>query len=177
MKTVIIMMGVAGCGKSSLAQAVGLAAGLAMIEGDDFHSRENREKMSKGISLTDDDRAGWLSALVREIADHPAGCVLSCSALKLAYRERLREAAGNVLFVHLDIEKAEALRRVIDRSAAHFFSANLVDSQFATLESPEGEADVMRVDASLPLIQLQEQVSQRLHALHLQRKTLTDKTE
>ncbi len=161
------MMGVAGCGKSSLAQAVGLANGLPMIEGDDFHSPENREKMSKGISLTDEDRAGWLSSLVKEIANHPAGCVLSCSALKKAYRERLREAGGDVLFVYLDIKKAEALRRVIDRSASHFFSANLVDSQFATLESPEGEPDVMRLDAALPLIQLQEQVSRHLHDLHL----------
>ena len=86
----------------------------------------------------------------------PQGLVLTCSALKLSYRERLRAASPGLRFVFLDITRAEAERRVATRSE-HFFSSSLVDSQFATLEAPLGEAGVLRLDASLPLDQLRSQ--------------------
>ena len=155
-------MGVAGCGKSSLASALAAAEGCALIEGDHFHSEASREKMSKGIALTDADRAGWLSVLVDEIQKHPQGVVLTCSALKKVYRERLRQSTPELRFAFLDIDKGEAQRRVIARADSHFFNAALVDNQFATLESPVGEPGVIRLDATQPLDTLQAQVSQWL---------------
>lgn len=158
MQVRIVIMGVAGCGKSSLGAAVAAAEALPLIEGDDFHSAASREKMSRGIPLTDADRAEWLAILGRQLAAHPAGVVLTCSALKRAYRDRLRAAAPGLRFVFLDIDRAAAQQRVAGRGS-HFFSATLVDSQFATLESPVGEAGVLRVDALEPLPVLQARVA------------------
>lgn len=155
-------MGVAGCGKSSLGAAVAQATGLALVEGDDFHSPASRAKMSQGIALTDADRDGWLSVLGGQLRAHPQGLVLTCSALKLAYRERLRQAAPGLRFVFLDISREASQARVSARAQQHFFSTTLVDSQFATLENPTGEAGVLRVDALKPLTTLQAEVCQWL---------------
>ena len=155
----LVIMGVAGCGKSSLGAAVAAAEGLRLVEGDDFHSPESRAKMSQGIALTDEDRAGWLERLGQELARSDTGVVLTCSALKRAYRDRLRAAAPGLRFVFLDISREDAGRRVAARAGQHFFSTSLVDSQFATLERPDGEAGVLRADAALALPELQRQVS------------------
>lgn len=159
----LVVMGVAGCGKSSLGLAVAEDLGLPMIEGDAHHSTESVAKMSQGIALTDADRAGWLdrlAALLGEAHQRGAGTVLSCSALKRAYRERLRAdlPAGALRFLWLELNPAEALRRVSQRGS-HFFSANLVDSQFAALESPLGEPGVLRLDATEPPASLRAQVA------------------
>ena len=151
-------MGVAGCGKSSLGMAVAQQIGMSLIEGDDHHSQESLNKMRQGIALDDADRDGWLAALSNILQSQPAGLVLTCSALKRIYRDRLRLAAPGLLFVYLDINREQALARVTERAASHFFSTSLVDSQFATLELPTGEAGVLRVDATQPLAQLQSQV-------------------
>ena len=153
----LIVMGVAGCGKSSLARAVAQALGLPLIEGDDHHSAANRERMAQGIALTDADRKDWLDTLGRLLQAQPQGVVMTCSALKRAYREQLRAASPGLRFVFLDITPAAAARRVAARPG-HFFAASLVDSQFATLESPVGEPGVLRLDAERPLTVLQEQV-------------------
>jgi gluconokinase len=162
MSTRIVIMGVAGCGKSSLGAAVAAAEGLPLIEGDDFHSAGSRDKMSRGIALTDDDRAQWLEVLGGQLATHQEGVVLTCSALKRAYRQRLRAAAPDLRFVFLEIPRDAAQQRVASRGS-HFFSASLVDSQFATLESPVGEPGVLRVDALAPLPALQRGVAAWLH--------------
>lgn len=154
----LVIMGVAGCGKSSLGAALAQALGLTLLEGDDRHSPGSREKMRRGVALTDADRAGWLDELAAELSARPHGLVLTCSALRRAYRERLRRAAPGLRFVFLDIPRADALARVAARPS-HFFSASLVDSQFATLESPVGEAGVLRLDASLPLPRLQAEAT------------------
>jgi gluconokinase len=146
----VVMMGVSGCGKSSAGAAVASALGLPLIEGDAFHSASNRTKMQQGFPLTDADRAGWLDSLAAELARHPDGAVLTCSALKLAYRQQLRAATPGLRFVFLEISRAEATRRVASRPD-HFFSASLVENQFATLEPPTGEAQVLTLDATLPL--------------------------
>jgi gluconokinase len=159
----LVIMGVAGCGKSSLGVVLARALALPLIEGDDFHSAHSKSKMQQGVPLTDVDRQGWLSELGAELRRRPAGAVLTCSALKLAYRERLRAAVPGLRFAFLDIQKASALQRVQARAGGHFFSANLVDSQFATLEDPCQEAGVLRLDALLPLAQLQAQVQAWLH--------------
>lgn len=143
----IVIMGVSGCGKSSLGAAVAQAEDLPLIEGDDHHSEQSRNKMSQGIALTDEDRDGWLTLLGEHLRAAPHGAVLTCSALKHKYREHLRAAAPGLRFVFLDLTREEAQARVSSRSA-HFFSASLVDSQFAALESPVGEPGVLRVDAT-----------------------------
>jgi len=116
-----------------------------------FHDDFSVAKMREGIALTDADREGWLDRLARQLAAHPQGVVLTCSALKRAYREKLRAAAPGLRFVFLDISRDAALARVRARAGEHFFSASLVDSQFATLESPVGEAGVLRLDAREPV--------------------------
>lgn len=157
MNNSIVIMGVAGCGKSSFAAVIAPVAGMTLIEGDDRHSTDSREKMSQGIPLTDADRAGWLADLAQALHDRPHDVVLTCSALRRSYRDQLRAAAPQLRFIYLALTRDEALARVSAR-ASHFFSASLVDSQFATLESPVGEPGVLCVNAMLPLPQLQTQV-------------------
>lgn len=153
----IVFMGVAGCGKSTLAAAVALAEGLPLVEGDEFHTNANREKMSEGTPLNDDDREGWLGILGEQLQAAPGGIALTCSALKRKYRDRLRQASPGLRFVFLDLTRPAAMARVAARSA-HFFSASLVDSQFAALENPVGEPGVLRVDATESLGCLRAQV-------------------
>lgn len=159
----LVIMGVAGCGKSSLGAAIAQKLGLELIEGDDHHSAGNRDKMRQGIPLTDADRAGWLATLAGLLAQRRGGVVLTCSALRRAYRDQLRAADPALRFVFLDITPEQALARVSARSS-HFFSSSLVDSQFATLESPVGEPGVLRADATAPLSLLVADVSVWLQA-------------
>lgn len=159
----LVVMGVAGCGKSSLGAALAERMGWALIEGDDHHSPASREKMAQGTPLTDTDRAGWLATLAGLLAQRQGGVVLTCSSLRRAYREQLRAADPALRFVFLDITPEQALARVAARSS-HFFSSSLVDSQFATLESPVGEPGVLRADATAPLPQLVDHVSAWLQA-------------
>jgi len=147
----IVVMGVSGCGKSSLGQALAATLGLPLIEGDDFHAPASVAKMRAGIALKDADRAGWLDRLGDELASRGQGAVLTCSALKRAYRDRLRAAAPGLHFVFMVLTHEEAERRVAERAAAHMFPASLVADQFATLESPQDEPCVLAVDATAPL--------------------------
>lgn len=153
----IVFMGVSGCGKSSLGAAVASALQLPLVEGDEFHSASNREKMRQGTPLTDEDRADWLQILADQLRTAPAPVALTCSALKRAYRDRLRLAASGLLFVFLDISPQQAQQRVAAR-AAHFFNPSLVPSQFKALEPPLAEDGVLRVDASEPIDGLCQQV-------------------
>ena len=149
-------MGVAGSGKSTMAAALAERMGWPMIEGDDFHSDENKARMREGVPLTDSDREGWLLSLGRELQRHPQGAVLTCSALKRKYRDLLRTASPGLAFVFLDISEDEALWRVRDRSQ-HFFPPELLQSQFAALEPPLDEPMVLQLDAGLPLETLADQ--------------------
>lgn len=157
-------MGVAGCGKSSVGAAIAADAVLPLVEGDAHHSAANRDKMSRGIALTDADREGWLDALADELRAHRQGLVLTCSALKRKYRDRLRAAAPGLRFVWLRIDAATALARVAARGDTHFFSADLVDSQFAALEPPAGEPGVLALDATEPIAALRAAVGAWLKA-------------
>lgn len=152
----MVVMGVSGCGKTSLAAAVAVELGCAMLEGDLFHPATNQAKMSQGIALSDADRAGWLADLGQQLAANKTSVVLSCSALKKSYRDLLRSYKPDLRFVYLDISPTAALARVSSRAVAegHFFPATLVDNQFATLEVPTGEARVLTVDASAPMAEL-----------------------
>ncbi len=144
----LVVMGVSGCGKSTLGAALAERLALPLIEGDDFHPPANVEKMSAGIPLTDADRAGWLDTLGRAMDGARGGAVLTCSALKRDYRERLRAVVPGLCFVFLVLERDEAERRVAARSSHHMFPASLVANQFATLEAPTGEPGVIDVPAT-----------------------------
>ena len=159
----LVVMGVAGSGKSTVAASLAAHLDASWLEGDDFHSLANRQKMARGQPLTDADRASWLQALCEQLQARPGPVILTCSALKLAYRNRLRSAAPGLRFAFLDIKPAEAARRVASRGG-HFFTANLVDSQFLTLERPTAETDVLRLDSEAPLDTLVEQTCSWLQA-------------
>ncbi len=154
----LVVMGVAGCGKSTLGRPLAAALGLPFIEGDQFHPPANVAKMSQGVPLTDADRAGWLDSLGRALAGEAGGAVLACSALKRAYRERLRAAVPGLRFAHLALTPALANARVAARAGEHMFPASLVASQFATLEDPGGEPGVLVLDAALPDDRLRAEV-------------------
>lgn len=153
-------MGVSGCGKSSVGAQIAFKSGGRLIEGDAFHPAANIEKMSAGIPLDDHDRAGWLERLGVEmqacIAEDERA-VLTCSALKRAYRDKLRAAVPGLGFIFLELTREEAARRVANRPG-HFMPASLIDSQFATLEPPTGEALTLTLDAAAPIGQLAEEV-------------------
>jgi gluconokinase len=145
----VLVMGVAGCGKSSVAAMLAHELGALLIEGDEYHPRSNQEKMRNGIALQDADRAPWLDKLGALLEAAPASAVLTCSALKRSYRDRLRAAAPALRLVYVEISLAEAHRRVSSRPS-HFFPPGLVASQFASLEVPTGEPDVLRVAGNDP---------------------------
>ncbi|MEO8118046.1 MAG: gluconokinase [Rhodoferax sp.] len=146
----LLVMGVAGCGKSTLAAELARALGCVLIEGDDHHPAPSQEKMRAGIALDDADRAPWLAHLGTLLADASGGAVLTCSALKRRYRDQLRAAAPALAIVFIDISPAQAHARVAARTD-HLFPPGLVDSQFEALESPLGEAGVLHVEAMQPL--------------------------
>jgi gluconokinase len=146
----VVVMGVSGCGKSEVGARLAQALGVPLVEGDGFHPPANIAKMRQGLPLDDADRAGWLQVLGEQLAAHADGAVLTCSALKRAYRERLRAAAPGLRFVHLALTPQQALERVTGRKD-HFYPPSLVASQFAALEDPAGEPGVVTVDAALPL--------------------------
>lgn len=156
----IVVMGVSGCGKTTVANALAERIDARMIEGDAFHPAHNVQKMQAGIALTDADRQGWLESLGEELARVLATgnkAVLTCSALKRRYRDSLRAAVPNLGFVFLKLTPEAATERV-QRRSHHFMPASLVDSQFRDLEVPTGEPGVLTVDALEPLHVIVDQV-------------------
>jgi gluconokinase len=145
----VVVMGVSGSGKSSVGERLAVRFGLPFVEGDGLHPAANVEKMSKGIPLTDEDRMPWLNTVGGTIAEALArggGIVVSCSALKRKYRDRLRASAGGRLsFVYLEGSKALLTARLGIRRD-HFMPAALLDSQLKTLEVPTGEPGVITVN-------------------------------
>ncbi|PZN93198.1 MAG: hypothetical protein DCF31_13375 [Alphaproteobacteria bacterium] len=146
----LVICGVAGAGKTQLATALARQLGTPLQEGDDLHPPENVARMAAGTPLDDADRAPWLDAIAAVVAGwNTAGTpgIVTCSALKRAYRDRLR-AAGRIGFVFLAIDADLARARLATRQG-HFMPATLIASQFAALEVP-AEADVLTLAADLP---------------------------
>ena len=147
-------MGVSGCGKSSFGQALGQRLGLPFFEGDALHSPANVEKMRSGTPLTDADRWPWLDR-VAETLGRQGAAIISCSALKRAYRHRIRQGAGGaVAFVHLAGERDLIAARMAARSG-HYMPPSLLDSQFDALEAPDTD-EALTLDVSLPLEEIVE---------------------
>jgi gluconokinase len=148
----IVVMGVSGSGKTSIGEGVAARLGVPLLEGDQFHPKANIEKMSSGTPLTDDDRWPWLDAIAGAMRDAENGVVVTCSALRRVYRDRLRARAGRpVLFVFLDGSKETIAARLADRKG-HFMPPSLLQSQFATLEPPGAdEPGIVRVSIDPPV--------------------------
>ncbi len=162
----LIVMGVSGCGKSTLATALAAQLGLDMVDGDDLHLPESVSKMRSGIALDDADRWPWLDRIGDYLsAPHAQGRVVACSALKRAYRDRIRAQAGDVCFVFLDGDFTLIEKRMRQR-VGHYMQPGLLDSQFRTLENPQAdETDVIHLPIPEPVQAMLEQALQSLQNL------------
>ncbi|MFE1924373.1 gluconokinase [Streptomyces asoensis] len=145
---VVVVMGVAGTGKTTIGPLLAARLGVPYAEGDDFHPQANIAKMSAGTPLEDADRWPWLDA-IGAWADERAGLggAVSCSALKRSYRDRLRAAAPSVVFVHLSGDRQLIEDRMAHRQG-HFMPTALLDSQFATLQPLDADEAGVVVDVS-----------------------------
>jgi carbohydrate kinase (thermoresistant glucokinase family) len=133
-----VVMGVSGSGKSVIGAAFARSLGVDFVEGDAYHTVANVERMSRGVPLTDDDRAEWLRSLaarIRKAKDSGTGLVVSCSALKRSYRDILRGAATELQFVFLQGSRPLLAERLTSRRG-HYMPSSLLESQLATLEEP-----------------------------------------
>jgi gluconokinase len=159
----IVVMGVAGAGKTSVGERLAAHLGVPFRDSDEFHPAANVAKMSAGIPLNDDDRWPWLDAIGTALHDAgPDGIVIACSALKRIYRERIAKAADRpVRFVFLDGSLA-TLRQRIGARRGHFMPPSLLDSQLATLERPAADEPAVTVSIEPPLEQVVETAISRL---------------
>jgi gluconokinase len=150
----VVVMGVSGSGKSTIGAEIAAALALRFVDGDSLHSAANVARMQSGVPLTDDDRWPWLDRIGAELADaarSPAGVVVACSALRRAYRDRIRAAAPGVRFVFLDGAQSTIEARMATRSG-HYMPTSLLASQFATLERPgRGERGVVTLSIERPV--------------------------
>ena len=144
----VVVMGVSGCGKTTVGERLARALGADFIEGDAFHPAANVERMAAGIALTDADRQGWLEALAEQLgasAKARRSVVLGCSALKRRYRDTLRQGVPALRLVHL-VGSRELLATRLAARRGHYMPASLLDSQLATLEPPGPDERAITLD-------------------------------
>lgn len=147
----LVVMGVAGSGKTTLGRLLAERLDWPFKDGDELHPAANVEKMRAGRPLDDRDRWPWLASIGRWIdgcAEAGRAGVITCSALKRAYRERLARGRPQLLFVYIDLDRATLAER-LRRRQGHFFPAALLESQLADLQAPEPDEPVIRVDGRL----------------------------
>ena len=161
---IVIVFGVSGAGKTTIGKLLAEELGWRFYEADDFHSRANIEKMRSGLPLADEDRWPWLNLLREQITRSLAAkenAVLACSALKRAYRERLR-VSDDVKFVFLCGNYA-LIERQLRRRRGHFMNPALLQSQFADLEEPEPDEDAITIELERSPEELVEQIKAKLN--------------
>lgn len=144
----LVVMGVSGCGKSRIGSLLAQALAVPFFDADDYHSRANVKKMASGIPLTDDDRAGWLADLATLIGREASGLVLACSALKRAYRERLRadNPALNIVYLRGDFDTIWS--RLARREDHYFNGKAMLESQFQSLQEPDPDEGAIVLDVT-----------------------------
>lgn len=154
MVAVLITMGVSGCGKTTVGEAMAKELQRLFIDADDLHSPANVNKMRNGIPLNDEDRQDWLNAIVSEaniMINRGEKAVIACSALKRRYRDRLRHGIASLNFIYLKASYAKVYRQLKARRG-HFMPLDLLKSQFEALEEPgKAEADVMTIEVQRSL--------------------------
>jgi carbohydrate kinase (thermoresistant glucokinase family) len=157
-----VMMGVSGCGKSTIGAALAHHFDVPFLEGDAFHPADNVVKMSAGTPLDDNDRAGWLQVLateIRQARENGTGLVLSCSALKRHYRDLLRQADPELHFVHLNGPRPLISERMQAR-VGHYMPPSLLDSQLSILEPLQDDEAGVTLDIALPPQLLIERITE-----------------
>ncbi|WP_339765400.1 gluconokinase [uncultured Hoeflea sp.] len=157
-----IVMGVSGCGKTSVGEGLSRSTSIRFVDGDALHPQANVDKMSAGNPLTDQDRWPWLEAIGREFAKSPEPLIIGCSALKRSYRDMIRHHAGAmVTFIHLTGTR-EIISKRMQARRDHFMPLALLDSQFAALEPPAPDEDSISIDIDQPLEVIIAQAAQHL---------------
>jgi gluconokinase len=162
---IIVIMGVAGSGKTTVGALLAGRLRWPYAEADNFHPQSNVDKMAAGHPLTDEDRRPWLEAIGRWIDERGAQNepgVVSCSGLKRAYRDMLRKGRPEVRTVFLEGSKELIMRRMVARHG-HFMKAAMLDSQFADLEEPEADEDVLVISVEATPEEIVDQITERLH--------------
>lgn len=163
----LILMGVCGSGKTTIAEILAQRSGFELVEADEFHPAENVEKMSKGQPLTDEDRWPWLEKLSNWLQKQDSAgkrTVVTCSALKRIYRDKLRLADVPLIFVHLDGPRELLLKRLSHRTD-HFMPASMLDSQLDTLESLQPDELGFAVDIDDTSEGIAATIMERLNAV------------
>ncbi|MCX7260645.1 MAG: gluconokinase [Burkholderiales bacterium] len=160
----LIVMGVSGCGKSTVGGLLGARTGIPFIEGDTLHPARNVALMAAGTPLTDEDRAGWLDDIASRFGalEADAGLIISCSALKRIYRDRLRAVCPDLRFIHLRGDKA-LLEQRLQYRIGHYMPPSLLTSQLQTLEPPGSDEPAITLDIAMPTDQLVAHIEQQLH--------------
>ena len=162
MAMAIVLMGVSGCGKTRIGEALTQTMGWPFYDGDDYHPKANIDKMSQGMPLNDVDRQPWLEELhkiIREHLDRGIDVIVSCSALKAKYRETLRGDLETVRFVHL-AGSAELIYERLQHRNGHFMKAEMLQSQFADLEIPQ---DALSVSIDQPVNKVVAEIVEKLN--------------
>lgn len=158
----ILVMGVSGCGKSSVGSEIAERLGLTFFDGDDFHPQHNVDKMSQGVPLTDEDRYGWLKTLNKLFIDSDTA-VIACSALKPQYRDILRENNQELVIVYLKGDYDTIWSRLSQRDDHYFQGERMLRSQFDTLIEPQSDEAIF-VDIAQPMSQVVDEALQAIAA-------------
>lgn len=156
----MVIMGVSGCGKSTIGRAIANAGGLTFLDGDDLHSPQNLTKMASGKPLDSSDRTPWLESIVGAFINQDAA-VIAASALRREYRDFIRSKVPQATFIHLVVSADEARRRVASRPD-HFMPASLVETQLQALENLDSDEAGFEIDGTLPIELILETINRAI---------------